>query len=125
MKKKFVYVGLVLLSAAILLYSCSKGYNSSPNTYSPPSPGGGATSTVTIQNMAFTPDTLTVKAGTTVTWYNMDEVPHTVVDLNGRFSSPSIAPGYSYAYPFTVVGTYTYHCTIHPEMKTGVIIVTN
>jgi len=58
MKRKFVYVGLVLLSAAILVYSCSKGYNSS----SPYNPGPtGATASVTIQTMAFMPDTLSVK----------------------------------------------------------------
>jgi len=125
MKKKFVYIGLVLIAAAILVYSCSKGYNTPPSGYNPGTAGTGVMASVTIQNMAFIPDTLSIKTGTTVTWSNMDEVTHTVVELNGMFSSGNIAPGQTYSYSFPAAGTFTYHCTIHPMMKTGVVIVSN
>jgi plastocyanin len=125
MKKKIVYIALILVSCAMLIYSCSKGYNSSSPTYVPPGTGTGVTASVSIQNMAFTPDTLKVKTGTTVTWTNMDSVPHTVTELDGIFSSGNIAAGQTYNYMFGAVGSYTYHCTIHPMMKSAVVIVTN
>jgi len=120
MKKILVYIALIVLSGVILIYSCSKGYNS-------PSPGSGTgvMASVVIQNMAFTPDTLRIKTGTTVTWSNMDGVTHTVTSLNGLFDSGNLGAGLNYNYTFAAAGTFTYHCTIHPMMKTGVVIVSN
>ena len=125
MRRKFVYIGLLLISATVLLYSCSKGYNSSPDQYNSQGMPGGSVAMVAIQNMAFMPDTLSVKMGTTVVWTNTDGMPHTVVDLSGRFASGTLASGQTYAYAFTMVGMYTYYCSLHPEMKAGVILVTN
>lgn len=81
--------------------------------------------TVTIQNMAFTPDSMVVHTGTTITWKNADSVAHTVVETDGKQGpdSSSIAPGSSYSFTFTAAGTYHYHCSIHPSM-TGTITVT-
>lgn len=83
--------------------------------------------TVVIFNYAFYPDTLTVKAGTTVTWINMDFVAHMVE--SGTYDEPlelfdSGSLGYmgAFSYTFNDVGTYEYHCDPHPEME-GVIIV--
>lgn len=77
-----------------------------------------------ILNYKFDPGTLTVPAGTTVTWVNHDEVPHTVASSDKRFtSSGPLDTGDSYSYKFTTPGTYTYFCTLHPFM-TGKIVVT-
>ena len=117
MKTKLVYVALVLLSGIILIYSCSKSYNNTPM------PMGSAAS-VSIQNMAFTPDTLRIKTGTTVTWNNMDGVTHTVTSLNGLFDSGNLGAGFTFHYTFAMSGTFAYHCLIHSAMK-GVVIVSN
>ncbi len=78
--------------------------------------------TVSIQNLAFNPSTLTVSNGTTVTWTNNDNVGHTVIEANGLFSSGTLAKGQTFTYTFTTKGTYAYSCSIHPSMR-GTIIV--
>lgn len=80
---------------------------------------------ITVKNFAFSPDTLTVRTGTTVTWVNQDEAVHQI-DTDGgvpvTFTSPSLDKGASYEFTFTQPGTYAYHCTIHPAMKGTVIV---
>lgn len=78
---------------------------------------------ITIQNFAFNPATLTVKAGTTVTWNNQDSAPHqlTSSDLSD-LSSNALSNGDTYSYTFNQKGTFNYNCKIHPSM-TGQIIV--
>ncbi|MFA6992952.1 MAG: cupredoxin domain-containing protein [Candidatus Gracilibacteria bacterium] len=76
---------------------------------------------VTISNFAFAPQTLTVDAGTTVTWRNDDDVPHTIVS-SGLFSSATLNTGDSFSFKFETPGEYNYSCGIHPSM-TGIIIV--
>jgi plastocyanin len=90
-----------------------------------PGGGTGATAAVSIKNMAFSPDTITVKTGTTVTWTNMDDVPHTVTEISGLFNSANLAAGSYYSYTFNTAGSFTYHCLIHAMMKNGLVIVTN
>jgi len=78
-----------------------------------------------MKNFAFDPSTLTVKTGSVVTWVNQDATPHTIVSDTGSlvpFSSAPLPPGASYNFTFTMPGTYTYHCSIHPSM-TGTIVV--
>ena len=80
---------------------------------------------IVIQNFKFDSSSLTVKKGTTVVWDNNDSMAHTVTsDEGSELASPSIAPGGNYDHVFNSIGTFTYHCTIHPSMK-GTIIVTN
>ena len=84
-----------------------------------------ATAAVSIKNLAFSPATRTIKVGTKVTWTNNDSVSHTVTsDSDNLLSSSTLAPGQSFSFTFTAVGTTNYHCTVHPTMK-GSIIVTN
>jgi plastocyanin len=83
-----------------------------------------ATDTVTINNFAFMPAAITVKAGATVTWTNMDEEPHTVVDGAHGIKSPVMGnQGASFTYTFATPGTYSYNCSIHPFMS-GTVEVT-
>jgi len=77
---------------------------------------------VTIQNFAFSPATINVKAGTKVTWTNQDSTTHHVVSDTGAFDSGNLAQGQSYSFTFNKTGSYPYHCSIHPSM-TGTIVV--
>ncbi len=79
---------------------------------------------VIIQNMTFSPSTLTVPVGTTVTWKNLDNVAHHVVSDTGAFDSGTLNNGQSFNFTFTKAGNYPYHCSIHPSM-TGTIVVTS
>lgn len=81
----------------------------------------GGTASVTIQNFAFVPGTLTITRGTTVTWVNQDPVSHSVV--SDAFRSTTLSKGSAYSFTFENAGTYQYHCGIHPSM-TGTITVT-
>lgn len=76
---------------------------------------------VTIDNFTFNPQQLTVKAGTTVTWANHDDIPHTVVDPR-VFRSKPLDSEQSFSFTFTTPGTYKYFCSLHPHM-TGTIVV--
>ncbi|PJN38795.1 amidase [Streptomyces sp. CB02959] len=77
---------------------------------------------VAIKNFAFSPATLKVKAGTTVTWTNQDTDAHTVTSAGsgGPLHSAALATHATYSYTFTKPGTYAYLCTIHPFMTATV-----
>jgi plastocyanin len=77
--------------------------------------------TVTIDNFTFAPAELTVKVGTTVTWKNHDDIPHTVVSA-GKFRSKALDTDDSFSFTFTSAGDYKYFCSLHPHM-TGMIKV--
>ncbi len=77
--------------------------------------------TVKIDNFTFEPALLTVKVGTTVTWKNRDDIPHTVVSA-GKFRSKAMDTDDSYSFTFTAAGDYPYFCSLHPHM-TGTIKV--
>jgi len=77
---------------------------------------------VKIDNFSFTPTTLTVAPGTTVTWTNSDDVPHTVVSDDKLFKSKVLDTDEKFSYTFTKPGTYPYFCSVHPKM-TGNIVV--
>lgn len=77
---------------------------------------------VTIVDFAFEPATLEVSAGATVSWTNTGAVVHTVTADNGAFNSGEMSPGATVTGTFNTPGTFTYHCSIHPDM-TGTLIV--
>lgn len=77
---------------------------------------------VNITNFAFTPATLTVKVGDTVTWTNKDEEPHTVVANDGSFHSPGLDANATYSFTFTKAGSFDYICSIHPFMHGTVVV---
>ena len=82
----------------------------------------GAAPEVKIDNFSFAPQTLTVPAGTEVTWVNRDDIPHTIVSTDGVFKSKVRDTDEKFSYKFTKAGTYSYYCSIHPKM-TGKIVV--
>jgi plastocyanin len=80
------------------------------------------TNTIVMDNFDFAPTSLTVPAGTTVTWKNLDEEPHTVVSDTRLFRSAGLERNESYSFKFDKPGTYKFVCSIHPQM-TGTIVV--
>jgi len=81
-----------------------------------------ANAEVKIDNFSFGPQSLTVPAGTTVTWTNRDDIPHTVVSTEGVFKSKVRDTDEKFSYTFEKAGTYPYYCSIHPKM-TGKVVV--
>ncbi|MGH6747965.1 MAG: cupredoxin domain-containing protein [Methyloceanibacter sp.] len=87
------------------------------------SPAFASDAQVKISNFTFDPPVLTVKAGTTVTWTNADDIPHVVAEKDGKFRSAALDTDDSFSQSFATAGTVEYFCAIHPRM-TGKIIVT-
>jgi plastocyanin len=82
-----------------------------------------AAAAVSIDNFTFTPQALTVKTGTTVTWTNKDDIPHGIAAPGNVFKrSNAMDTDDTYSFTFTTPGTYQYFCYIHPHM-TGTIVV--
>ena len=77
---------------------------------------------VKIDNFSFTPTTLTVKAGTQITWTNGDDIPHTVVSDDQSFKSKVLDTDEKFTFTASKPGTYSYFCSIHPKM-TGKVVV--
>ena len=83
----------------------------------------GPTSTVSIDNFSFGPQTLTVKAGTTVTWINRDDIPHGLASSNNAFKrSAALDTDDSFSFTFTTPGTYQYFCYLHPHMVGSIVV---
>ena len=78
---------------------------------------------IKIDNFSFTPQTLTVSAGTQVTWTNQDDIPHTVVSEDKTtFKSHALDTDEKFSFTFTKPGTYTYFCSIHPKMTAHIVV---
>ncbi len=88
----------------------------------PPASARAADTEVQIDNFTFTPQRITVKAGTTVTWTNDDDIPHTVASSTKLFKSKALDTDDKFSFTFTTSGAYEYFCSLHPHM-TGVIVV--
>ena len=95
--------------------------SASATTADSPAPQGGTA--VAITDFKFNPATLTVPVGSTVTWTNQDEEPHTIAAKDGSFHSPGMDTHGTYSFTFTTPGSYDYICSIHPFM-TGTVVVT-
>jgi plastocyanin len=77
---------------------------------------------VTVDNFSFSPATVSVMAGTTITWTNRDDVPHTVMSAERKFKSRVLDTDERFSYRFDAPGEYPYFCSIHPKM-TGRVVV--
>jgi plastocyanin len=117
MTKKNVWVaGLampVMIAMLLLAGSPSVKANDQPSA---------ASAEVKIDNFSFGPQTLTIAVGTTVTWTNRDDIPHTVVSTEGVFKSKVRDTDEKFSYTFDKAGTYPYYCSVHPKM-TGKVVV--
>jgi plastocyanin len=81
-----------------------------------------STAEVKIDNFVFGPTAITVPVGTTVTWVNRDDIPHTVVSTDKVFKSKVLDTDEKFSFTFTKAGEYPYFCSIHPKM-TGKVVV--
>ena len=145
-----VWLVLLALSALVLLAACGGSTSSGSGATHTAATGNTPTATtanttptptattasngqaVTITtdssgSFAFSPATLTVKVGTTVTWTNMTQAGHTVTCDDGKsfdsgISNPIAASGGTYSFTFSKVGTFPYHCQIHPFMKATITV---
>jgi plastocyanin len=123
--KNRLLTGIALLFAVLMIsFSCSK--SSLSNMYGGGGGGGGnggpGANEVWIQGMAFAPSSITVSAGTTITWTNKENLTHTVTSDKGLFDSGNIGSGGTWGHNFATAGTYTYHCAIHSTMMGRVIV---
>jgi LPXTG-motif cell wall-anchored protein len=103
--KRLLY--LIILSTAALLISV-------------PAASAQDEMTVSIQDFFFDPGQITVAPGTTVTWVNEGQAPHTTTADDGTWDSGTLQPGEDFSFTFDQSGTYTYHCSIHPDMTASV-----
>ena len=85
-------------------------------------PPQAATAEVKIDNFSFGPAALTVAPGTTVTWVNRDDIPHTVVSTDSVFKSKVLDTDEKFSFTFTKPGNYPYFCSIHPKMTATVVV---
>jgi plastocyanin len=104
---------ITLAGTAALISGCQHASSSTPSV---------PAQEVTIDNFSFTPPTITITAGTTVTWINHDDVPHTVTANDKQFASKALDTDDRFSHAFATPGTYPYFCAVHPHM-TGKIIV--
>ncbi|HTI24531.1 MAG TPA: cupredoxin family copper-binding protein [Kutzneria sp.] len=90
-----------------------------------PAPAVAATQAVTMAHYAFAPAAITVHVGDTVTWTNQDQAPHDVTTTSAPvpLHSPTLSTGQSWTYTFSQPGTYSYICSIHPDMKAQVTVL--
>jgi plastocyanin len=118
MTKRHLYVAglatLVVIAMLLLL-------EGTPRVWANDQPSA-SNAEVNIDNFSFGPATLTVSVGTTVTWTNRDDIPHTVISTDGVFKSKVRDTDEQFSYTFTKAGTYPYYCSVHPKM-TGKIVV--
>ena len=77
---------------------------------------------VKIDNFSFTPASITVAAGTTITWTNRDDIPHTVVEKRLSFRSKALDTDNAYSYTFATAGSFDYFCSLHPHMVGKIIV---
>jgi amicyanin len=115
-------VSIVILALALAV---GFGCRSSSGETGASSQKTASTSEIKIDNFTFGPAELKVTAGTTVTWVNKDDIPHTVVstDEAKTFKSKVLDTDEKFSFTFTKPGTYSYFCSIHPKM-TGKVTVT-
>jgi plastocyanin len=130
--KKWIAIGVVVALIVIGAVALTRKSNTpQPAASSSQSSSSASDSTnptsgnITIKDMMFTPSQITVAKGGTVTWTNDDTIAHTVVDDLSGVGGPNsgnIASGATYSFTFTKVGSFQYHCNLHPSMR-GTIVV--
>lgn len=118
-----VLVGVVVVVVALLVGTMlvRRGRSAGSPT------GAGKTSSaagtqIAIQDFAFAPASVTVPAGTTITWTNHDVVHHTVTFRNGMADSGELGQGETFRFAFATPGSFDYYCRIHPDMTAAVVV---
>jgi plastocyanin len=113
--RRRLQLGLPFAMAIALLSLVASGFNA-------PTTSAQDTAAVTIAGFAFSPPSMTITAGTTVTWTNQDSATHTATADDGSWDTGDIAQGASASITFNTPGTFTYHCAIHPNMVATITV---
>lgn len=127
-RRRLAPIVLLVVSAALLpalggaLPAAGADAPGAPSLAAGPAVKPGAAVEVRIDNFSFAPAALEVAAGTTVTWVNRDDIPHTVVSSESVFKSKALDTDATFSYVFAKTGTYSYFCSLHPKM-TGTVVV--
>jgi plastocyanin len=120
-------VPVLAMAALLALGACSSGSSAAPGAASAaapstaPSAAAGAAA-VAIKDFAFNPATIQAKVGQSITWTNQDGTAHTVTLDDKSVDSGNIEANATYSHAFTQAGTFTYHCSIHQQMKGTVTV---
>jgi plastocyanin len=117
MRARLPITGLAALTAAMALLLAGSPMAAANGDQPAP-----AAAEVKIDNFSFGPMALTVATGTTVTWTNRDDIPHTIVSTNGAFKSKVLDTDEKFSYKFAKAGTFEYYCSIHPKMTAKVVV---
>lgn len=123
--KNILVIGVlvVIIAVGAFIFLNKTNMTTAPSTTTP-APGSTSNAVepnnIIISNFSFSPETLNVKVGTTVTWTNNDSVTHNI--KSSSFNSPNLSTGDTFKFTFNTPGTFNYNCGIHPSM-TGTIIV--
>ena len=116
MKRTSLTLGIAALAIIVIMVAGrAKSFGVTPAEEKP-------ATEVKIDNFSFSPNTVTVPAGSTVRWTNRDDIPHNVVSDDKSFKSKVMDTDEAFSYTFSKPGTYSYFCSIHPKM-TGTIVV--
>lgn len=127
MLKRTLFLSMLSILFFVMIAGCSKNdYGTS--SYNNTNTGTPAANEVFIQNISFSPKSITVTAGTTVKWTNKDNVSHTVTSgtpnsPNGTFDSGNLGNGATFSYLFNTKGTFPYYCKLHQDVMTGTVVV--
>jgi plastocyanin len=131
-KRLPVFAALLAAAAVLAVFACANKDTTAP-PYQPPAecavaghPAPGATEVfVAMRGFAFSPDTVRISAGTTVTWVNCEQPtidPHTSTAAAGEWDSGYLKPGAKYSHAFAAAGKFAYACIPHPFMRGAVIV---
>jgi len=115
-------IGVAAFAIRLGLASDSSSTSATTAAAAPASPAQGSATAVAIKDFAFSPETVTVKVGTAITWTNGDGFAHSVKSADGSFVSQDLQQGQSYSATFSAPGSYAYVCGIHNSM-TGTVVV--
>ena len=115
-RKKYLTMAMMTVAVAMAIGGSGSGNFTASAQQKP------ETVEVKIDNFSFGPAELTVAVGTTVTWTNRDDIPHTVVSTDKVFKSKVLDTDEKFSYTFTQAGSFPYFCSIHPKM-TGKVVV--
>lgn len=126
-----IIIIIIIIVAGVYLYyaqSSNRNVQTGMNNSTNQSMGNNSTNmtsaatTISIQNMTFNPNKITIKSGTNIQWVNNDNVQHQIVSDSGAFQSTILNPGDSYNFFFDKTGIYGYHDALNSTV-TGTIIV--
>jgi plastocyanin len=125
-KSRLFFGSTLLITILLVSNGCNKSsYNNATGMNNPYGTGGSAgpgLNEVFLQGMTFTPATISITAGTTITWTNKDGYAHTVTSDTNLFDSGNLASNGTFKYTFATAGTFPYHCSIHKSMTATVVV---